>query len=58
MSESGKIFISTLIPAIALFVLGQIVFIDFFRFLEPNVNGVLFQITELKGNIKTSLLFH
>ena len=57
MSESGKIFISTLIPAIVLFVLGQLVSTDFFQFLEPNVHGVLFQITELKGNIKTSLLF-
>jgi len=57
MSHSGKIYVQTLILSIALFILGQIVFIKFFQFLEPNVNGVLFQITEQKGKIKTSLLF-
>ncbi len=57
MSDSGKIYIQTLILAVALFILGQIVFIKFFQFLEPNVNGVLFQISERKGKIKTSLLF-
>ncbi len=57
MKHSTKVFIKTVFLSIALFILGQLVFVNFFQFLEPTVDGILFQITETSGKIKTSLLF-
>ena len=57
MKLSAKIFIQIVIVSIALFILGQLVFIRLFEFFEPNVDGILFQVTEINRRIKTSILF-
>ena len=57
MKPSAKTFIQIVIVSIALFILGQLVFIRLFEFFEPNVDGILFQVTEINRRIKTSILF-
>jgi hypothetical protein len=37
--------------------LGQFLFVPAFKFFEPQVDGILFQITERNTTLKTSLLF-
>ncbi len=41
----------------ALFALGQFLFVKAFIFFEPHIDGVLFKITEHNGILKTSILF-
>ncbi len=38
-------------------VLGQLLFVEIFKFFEPQVDGILFQITERNATVKTSVLF-
>ena len=57
MNRSKTIYTSTLLFSIAFFILGQILFVKLFEFFEPKVDGVLFQIIERGGILKTSLLF-
>ena len=54
---SFAIHIWTLLLSIALFILGQLLYVKAFKFFEPAVDGILFQITEGKAILKTSLLF-
>ena len=37
--------------------LGQVLFVKTFKFFEPHVDGILFQITEHRSALITSLLF-
>jgi hypothetical protein len=57
MKLSAKKLIQIVIVSIALFILGQLVFIRLFGFFEPNVDGILFQVTEMNKKMKTSILF-
>ena len=57
MKPSTKKFIQIVVVSIVLFILGQLVFIRLFEFFEPNVDGILFQVTEIHRKIKTSILF-
>jgi hypothetical protein len=54
---SKTIYIWTLGFSIVLFVAGQLLFIKAFKFFEPQVEGILFQITEHQATLKTSILF-
>lgn len=38
-------------------VFGQLLFVEIFKFFEPQVDGILFQITERNATVKTSVLF-
>jgi len=57
MISLKPIYVQVLLIAAILFVLGQFIYVPFFGFAEPKIEGILFQIIERKGNIKTSLLF-
>jgi hypothetical protein len=57
LNRYKSIYASTLLFSIALFVLGQILFIKAFDFFEPDIDGILFQIIEQSRPFKTSLLF-
>lgn len=57
MNHSKTIYIRILIFAIVLFALGQLLFVTAFKFFEPQVDGILFQITEHNATVKTSVLF-
>jgi hypothetical protein len=43
--------------SIALFVLGQFLFVKTFEFFEPKIDGIYFRITENKAIIQTSTFF-
>jgi hypothetical protein len=57
MKLSKKILIQTVLLSVILFVLGQFVYVKLFGIFEPQVDGILFQITEGGGKMKTSILF-
>jgi hypothetical protein len=57
MKLSKKILIQTALLSIIFFVFGQFAYIKLFGIFEPQVNGILFQITEGGGKVKTSILF-
>jgi hypothetical protein len=57
LNRSITIFFWTLLSSIALFAIGQILFVTAFKFFEPQVDGILFQITEHSAAVKTSVLF-
>jgi hypothetical protein len=43
--------------SVVLFIAGQLLFVKTFEFFEPQVEGILFQITEHQATLKTSILF-
>ena len=57
MKVSKTIYIWTLGFSIALFVLGQLLFVKAFKLFEPQIDGIFFQITEHKAALKTSTYF-
>jgi hypothetical protein len=57
LNHYKSIYASTLLFSIALFVLGQVLFVKAFAVFEPDIDGILFQIIEQGRPIKTSLLF-
>jgi hypothetical protein len=57
MKYTDAIFIQTILFAIAVFILGQLVFENLFTFFEPSVSGIVFQIKENNTGLKSSILF-
>jgi|GEM_PF-1375245 hypothetical protein len=57
MNQSKQIFILTLLISIALFILGQFVFVGFFEFFEPKFDLIVFKVIERQTGIRTSILF-
>jgi len=57
MNPPKTLYSWTFIVSIALFALGQLLFVKAFNFFEPQVDGILFQITEHSATLKTSVLF-
>jgi hypothetical protein len=57
MKHSVRRFIQLILVSIALFILGQLVFVRLFEFFEPKVDGILFQVTGTNKKVKTSILF-
>ena len=57
LNRSITIFFWTLLSSIAFFAIGQLLFDRAFKFFEPQVDGILFQITEHSATVKTSVLF-
>jgi len=41
----------------AIFAMGQLLFVNAFKFFEPKIDGILFQIKESSESVKTSILF-
>lgn len=57
MKLSKKILLLTALLSVILFALGLMVYEKLFALFEPQVDGIVFQITEGSGTFKTSLLF-
>jgi hypothetical protein len=55
--RSKTIFIWTLLISVSLSALGQLLFVEMFKLFEPQVDGILFQITERKATVRTSVQF-
>ena len=57
LQNTRTTLIATGMLSIALFLLGQFLFITLFEFFEPKIGGISFQIMEQHKKIKTSVLF-
>ncbi|MCC6289677.1 MAG: hypothetical protein IT249_17505 [Chitinophagaceae bacterium] len=57
MKHSKTTIILTILISIALFVLGLFTFDRLFEIILPKVDGGFYQVTELGGQFKTTLLF-
>jgi hypothetical protein len=57
MNLKRQLYIRTLIISIALFLIGQCVFVNLFEFFEPKFDLLTFRVVENKKVIPTSILF-